>query len=404
MECGKKIAHLRKTKDMTQEELGKVLSVTYQAVSKWERGESLPDFEMMTRIAKFFNVPLNYFTDDGEEPSAEVATDAVAEVPAPAVTASVAGICTSCGKMVAEDDIAQREPKILCKSCSERLKKEAEERKAEADRKARIAKEKEIFEQRGHGVKPSLFISLIVAIACYIGLSVFSANSDSDTAIGAAALLFFIPLALFGAVQAFASFLKELKDDLSDNFSLDDGPEGYTRNISLFTAGVVAVINLACFLALYLTTKEDAFLIFLVVSVILSFTFVSQFMWGGVVKTVFTAGGFTFKLPGFIFSLNVESILLMLITKFFLGLLSVLLFLVTTVAITVVAILVSAVTFIPSVRTKSVKDKKVEKDYIKILAFPLREGFFYYINAETADPYAVFRFLIRLINKKLREN
>ena len=368
MECGKKIAHLRKSKDMTQEELGKVLSVTYQAVSKWERDESLPDFEMMTRIAKFFNVPLNYFTDDGEDSTAETSLTAVtadatpAEVPAPAVTPSVEGICTTCGKMVSEDEIAKREPKILCKSCAERLKKEAEERKAESERRARLAKEKEIYEQRGHGVNPSLFLSLIVAVACYIGLSVFSSKADSDSAIGAAALLFFIPLALFGAVQAFASFIKELKDDLSDNFSLDDGPEGYTRNISLVTAGVVAVINFACFLALYLTTKDSAFLIFLAVSVILSFTFVSQFMWGGVVRTVFTAGGFTFKLPGFIFSLSIESILLMLITKFLLGLLSILVFLVTTVAITVVAILVSAVTFIPSVITKSVKDKQVEKN------------------------------------------
>ena len=38
---GKKIAELRKSKEMTQEALAKLLGVTNQAVSKWERGDSL---------------------------------------------------------------------------------------------------------------------------------------------------------------------------------------------------------------------------------------------------------------------------------------------------------------------------------------------------------------------------
>ena len=353
MKYGKKIATLRKSKNMTQEELGKVLNVTYQAVSKWERDESLPDFEMMSRIAKYFNVPLSYFTDEEEKTEIAAVSDTVA---APSAGVNFVGMCTHCGKMVNEEEVAQMEPKILCKPCSERLKAEEERARAANEAKKRAIKDRVIYEQRGHGINFSLFLSVAVAIAFYIIFTIVSNNSEPDDRVGGGALLFFVPLAVFGAVQAFCLFIKEMKEDL-----LDDGPEGYTRNISLITAGLFSLINLACFLALYIISKDTVYIIYLVLSVILSFTFVSQFMWGGVVRTVFTAGGFTFKLPGFIITLNIESILCMIIVKFLLGLLSIIVFVITTILVTLVAVFVSAVTFIPSIITKSVKDKNVEK-------------------------------------------
>ena len=351
MEYGKKIAQLRKSQNMTQEELGKVLSVTYQAVSKWERDESLPDFEMMARIAKYFNVPLSYFTDDEE-----TAATAEAVQPAPAVTAEKVGMCTQCGKMLEQSEVAQMEPKILCKSCAERLKEQAEKTRAAIEARDRERKDKAIYEQRGYGVNVSLIISSVLALVLYIVLTIYCQKVDADSRSGAGAFLFFVPLAVFGAIQAFCSFIKEMRD------ILDDGPEGYNRTVSLITAGAFAVVNLACFLALYISSKDTVYLIFLALSVILSFTFVSQFMWGGVVRTVFTAGGFTFKLPGFIFTLTVDSILWMIITKFLLGLLAAVIFVVTTVLVTLVAVFISAFTFFPSLLTKSVKDKQVEKE------------------------------------------
>ena len=353
MEYGKKIASLRKSQNMTQEELGKVLSVTYQAVSKWERDESLPDFEMMTRIAKYFNVPLSYFTDEEEQTETAAAVEAV---PAPAVTADVVGMCTQCGKMLTKEEVAEMKPKIICKSCSERLKEQAEKNRVAYEAKERARKDRAIYEQRGYGVNVSLIISGIVALVLYILITILSKNTEPDSRLGAGALLFFVPLAVFGAIQAFASFIKEMKD------VLDDGPEGYNRTVSLITAGIFAVVNIACFLVLYISSKDSIYLIYLALSTVLSFTFVSQYMWGGVIRTIFTAGGFTFKLPGFIFTLSVDSILWMIITKFLLGLLAAVVFIVTTIAVTVVAIFVSACTFIPSVIHKSVKDKEVEEE------------------------------------------
>ena len=57
MSYGEKIIALRQNKGMTQAELGAELNVTYQAVSKWERDESDPDFATMSKIAKLSTSP-----------------------------------------------------------------------------------------------------------------------------------------------------------------------------------------------------------------------------------------------------------------------------------------------------------------------------------------------------------
>ena len=346
MEYGKKIASLRKSRNMTQEELGKVLSVTYQAVSKWERGESLPDFEMMSRIAKFFGVPLSYFTDEEESETA------------PETKADFIGMCTHCGKMLTEAEVAQMEPKIICKSCAERLKEKAEQERAALAERERARKDKAIYEQRGRGVDVSLIVSLLIAFACFIGLAVFCFKVyDKEGGYANGALLFFVPVAIFGAVQAFCDFIREERQSGWDN-----GPEAYSRNLSLIVAAIFAAANLVIMLILFILSKHNFYLIMIFVGTIFSFTFISQFLWGGLIKTIFTAGGFTFSLPGFIFSLDIDSILWMIIAKFLLGLLAALVFIATTIIVATVAIFVSVFYFIPSITYKSLKDKKVEKE------------------------------------------
>ncbi len=63
---GEKIKNLRTELNMTQEQLGNKLNITYQAISKWERNLSSPDFETIIKISKIFNVSLNYFDNEGE--------------------------------------------------------------------------------------------------------------------------------------------------------------------------------------------------------------------------------------------------------------------------------------------------------------------------------------------------
>jgi transcriptional regulator with XRE-family HTH domain len=56
MNISAKIKYLRKARDLTQEELASYLSVTAQAVSKWESGTGLPDISLIPTIASFFEV------------------------------------------------------------------------------------------------------------------------------------------------------------------------------------------------------------------------------------------------------------------------------------------------------------------------------------------------------------
>ena len=56
MNLGKNIYDLRKSKNVTQEELAAELGGTAAAVSKWENGYTLPDILMLCALADFFQV------------------------------------------------------------------------------------------------------------------------------------------------------------------------------------------------------------------------------------------------------------------------------------------------------------------------------------------------------------
>ena len=60
---GNKIRELRKKKGITQEVLASVLSVSPQAVSKWESGLTYPDMEMIPVIAGYFEVSMDILFD-----------------------------------------------------------------------------------------------------------------------------------------------------------------------------------------------------------------------------------------------------------------------------------------------------------------------------------------------------
>lgn len=63
MTLGKKIAGLRRQKDMTQEMLAGQLGVSNQAVSKWEADTCCPDISLLPKIADIFEITLDELFD-----------------------------------------------------------------------------------------------------------------------------------------------------------------------------------------------------------------------------------------------------------------------------------------------------------------------------------------------------
>lgn len=51
-----KICEFRKARSLTQEQLGSKLGVSSQAVSKWEKGESMPDIMLLPQLCEIFGI------------------------------------------------------------------------------------------------------------------------------------------------------------------------------------------------------------------------------------------------------------------------------------------------------------------------------------------------------------
>ncbi|MBO5278853.1 MAG: helix-turn-helix transcriptional regulator [Lachnospiraceae bacterium] len=58
-DIGKRIISLRKNQNMTQVDLADKLGITYQAVSSWERGNSMPDIGKIPEIAELFQISID---------------------------------------------------------------------------------------------------------------------------------------------------------------------------------------------------------------------------------------------------------------------------------------------------------------------------------------------------------
>ncbi len=58
-EIGKKIAERRKAMDMTQTELADEIGVSFQAVSNWERGQSMPDIAKLPELAALLHFSID---------------------------------------------------------------------------------------------------------------------------------------------------------------------------------------------------------------------------------------------------------------------------------------------------------------------------------------------------------
>lgn len=284
MLCGEKISSLRKSKGMTQTELGEKLNVTYQAVSKWERDESLPDFETMSKLAKLFGVPLTYFedNDDAANTSADnaTATEAVTaqETESAAVgTPKVLGVCTQCGKILTEGEQVPDKHKLICKNCNEQNIDKAN--KEEADRKRKI--------QMDVMVVNSTFNKRLIWACIVAGV-----------------------ISVGWLITGFVGV-------------------GLNKNLN---------------------SGEIAIGVFLTIAIgIAAFSWIFQLFWDGIVREVTIAGGKVIRLPGIIFSADLDGLVFLVVMKVLFFILTCVIFLFTMAATIVAGMVVSLFTFIPTV-------------------------------------------------------
>ena len=66
MTLGEKIYELRTQHNLSQGDLANELNVSRQSISKWENGNSTPDLDKLTKLAKIFNISLDELVNNEE--------------------------------------------------------------------------------------------------------------------------------------------------------------------------------------------------------------------------------------------------------------------------------------------------------------------------------------------------
>ena len=65
LKIGQYIQHLRKAAGMTQKELAEKLNISFQAVSKWENGDTLPDTGILLELCDLLNTTADKLLNGG---------------------------------------------------------------------------------------------------------------------------------------------------------------------------------------------------------------------------------------------------------------------------------------------------------------------------------------------------
>ncbi len=75
MDLSEKILNLRKSRNLTQEQLAECLDVSRQTISKWESGQSLPELDKIVALSEIFNVSTDLLLKPSEIDSLSLKTE-----------------------------------------------------------------------------------------------------------------------------------------------------------------------------------------------------------------------------------------------------------------------------------------------------------------------------------------
>ncbi len=229
MTLGEKISMYRRNKGMTQQELGEHLNISAQAISKWENDLSEPDISTLKKISELFQVNLVELLDI-EQPeqdtpaSTPVMSDDEVEGMTTKITGAVIdeintsraiGYCTGCGIAVTDENLGEKEPKVLCSHCLEQ--RIAEETRAQRVREEEAEREKrtEDYNRRRMRFKrnASIITGLVIGLALAILIIVGSESIGSG--IGAALIVGYMGFA-FTAQMFFDGVVRNVLLDLAE--------------------------------------------------------------------------------------------------------------------------------------------------------------------------------------------
>lgn len=206
MTVGQKLTFYRRKKSLTQQQLGDMLNISAQAVSKWENDQAEPDILTLKKLSEIYEVSLDRLVseeDVGEEIPPEInAEDIAAKVGASvreqlkeAQAPQAIGFCVACGIAVTEENLGEKTPKVLCRTChAAALKKKAELARLEAEAQRKDAELKERTEaaakRRTEDLrarrKNKLTLSIVLAAIATVIVTTFIVIGASAVGVGAA--------------------------------------------------------------------------------------------------------------------------------------------------------------------------------------------------------------------------
>ena len=140
MSLGKVLADHRKAAGLTQQQLGERVSVSAQAVSKWENDQAEPDLQTLRRLCALYKIQIDDLFREKAETNGLAAASASAAPSAdgeekPSV---LVGYCADCGCAVYQgNEVRHPSAGLLCKMCYGKRVKKARASGAAANNRAK---------------------------------------------------------------------------------------------------------------------------------------------------------------------------------------------------------------------------------------------------------------------------
>ena len=273
-EYGAKIAELRASKNMTQAELGAMLNVTSQAVSKWENGLSEPDMDSIRKLCEIFEISFDEFfgAESKSADKKEVASTG----------AVVLAYCDVCDKplynpkeyQVSIENGIQHTTCLYCVPKKEEMKRKAEQEKIAKENKAHKEKVERERKVRQEGemreIKKGLVWGAVASVVLGIIflVSTISSKQEIGVIITGAVIGFYGGLAMVSQFiwvnsvwDVFGFFLRTLKLP-GVIFTLDIEGILFLITVKLLGAILSAIFSVVLFIIGIFVTLIYAMIIF----------------------------------------------------------------------------------------------------------------------------------------------